>query len=266
MNCQEAQDLLHAYLDGELDVIKDVAMTQHLQVCQACAQAYNAQHQLRSALHTHTLTFSPPAHLQQRIRSAVRQASAAGLPPRAWSWRWLGVGVAAAAVGLILWRLVLVGSGLTTEDLLTQEILSGHVRSLMAQHLTDVTSSDQHTVKPWFDGKLAFSPPVKDLAGSGFPLVGGRLDYLDRQPVAALVYQRRQHVINVFSWPSAHDTAARAQRLTRQGYTLMHWVSGGMVYWAVSNLNPHEFQEFVHLMQSQAAMPSSPSEHRPAGQ
>jgi anti-sigma factor RsiW len=141
---------------------------------------------------------------------------------------------------------------------LAQEVIASHVRSLMANHLTDIPSSDRHTVKPWFNGKLDFSPEVQDLNAQGFPLIGGRLDYLDNRPVAALVYQHRQHFINLFIWPSTHDADRTRKPLMRQGYHLCYWTEGGMTYWAISDLNNAELQEFVQLMQNPASATPSP--------
>jgi anti-sigma factor RsiW len=251
LHCHETQELLHAYIDGELDVVSDMAIAQHVSQCQACTQAYNSQQALRAALRTSTLAFPPPEHVQQRIRSAVRRASRAETCLRVRAWRWMRVGAALAAGVLIMWRVGSGPTGPTPEDLLTQEVISGHARSLMANHLTDVTSSDQHTVKPWFEGKLPFAPLVQDLAAQDFRLVGGRLDYLGNQPVAALVYQRQQHTINLFLWPATHDVDPAETKRTYHGYNLIHWMASDMTYWVVSNLNMSELQEFVRLMQQQ---------------
>jgi len=207
------------------------------------------------------LYFKPPNDLAERIHVAlqtadkaeeIRTASAVSaarrLRPRRISWAWTSIAVAAVFIAMVAWQLGRLTSRPSPDDLLAQEVLASHVRSFMASHLTDVPSSDQHTVKPWFNGKLDFSPRVKDLSGDGFQLVGGRLDYLENRPVAALVYQRRKHFINLFIWPSPPDS--KQKTLMRQGYNLVRWTQGGMAYWAVSDLNWTELQEFVRLVQS----------------
>ena len=258
MSCQEAQDLLHGYLDGELDLVRSLEIEQHLQACRNCSQAYQNQQALRSAIRSGRLYFTPPVHLQTRVRSAVRGTRQAGGRPRVWPWRWLGVAASLAFVALMLWRLVPDLPGSSIDDRLTQELIAGHVRSLMVSHLTDVPSSDQHTVKPWFEGKLDFSPPVSDVTEQGFPLLGGRLDYLGNRPVAALVYRHQQHVINLFIWPAAQEEDVRERTLTRQGYQLIHWVKAGMSYWAVSDLNARELHNFVRAVQN-GASPATPT-------
>jgi anti-sigma factor RsiW len=141
----------------------------------------------------------------------------------------------------------------SAKDVLARELISSHVHSLMATHLTDVLSSDGHTVKPWFKGQLDFSPPVKNLSKEGFALVGGRLDYVGDRPVAAIVYQRRKHVINLFVWPSTSESAVSTTTQTRQGYHMINWTEGGLTFWAVSDLNEEELGEFVRLVQNQAS-------------
>jgi anti-sigma factor (TIGR02949 family) len=259
VSCQEAQDLLHGYLDGELDLVRSLELEQHLQACPSCSHAYQNQQALRAAVRTGSLYFTPPVHLQKRVRSAVRSASHAAGRPRLWSWRWLGVAASLAFVTLMLWRLVPGLPGSSADDRIAQELIAGHVRSLMVSHLTDVPSSDQHTVKPWFEGKLDFSPPVADVTEQGFPLVGGRLDYVGDRPVAALVYRRQQHVINLFIWPAPHEEDVRESMLTRQGFQLIHWAKAGMSYWVVSDLNARDLQAFVHALQAQASLTTSPA-------
>ena len=161
----------------------------------------------------------------------------------------LGAGASLAFALVMFWVL---GTNLVqtpAEKALAGEVLSSHVRSLMANHLTDVISSDSHTVNPWFNGLLDFSPTVKDLVAAGFPLVGGRLDYISNRPVAALVFSRRQHQINLFTWPANREKDQRVQNLSQQGYHVIHWTQAGMEYWAVSDLNEQELQEFVRLYQ-----------------
>jgi len=153
---------------------------------------------------------------------------------------------AALIVGILLGR----SSRPSLEALRAEEVASAHVRSLMGGHLVDVPSSDQHTVKPGFAGKLDFSPPVPDLAEAGFPLVGGRLDYLAGRPVAALVYERRKHFINVFTWPSRESRGEGEKKLALNGYNLVHWHESGMTFWAASDVNPTSLQEFVRLFET----------------
>jgi anti-sigma factor RsiW len=248
VNCQEAQGLFHGYVDGELDLVRTLDIERHLRECSACAHVH-AQHQaLRSALRDSALYFSPPEPLEPRILAMVRGVSNANTRTWGWPWRWLSLGAAVACVAIVLWSVMPLDREFSAPDDVLQELVAGHIRSLMVDHLTDVTSSDSHTVKPWFEGKLDFSPAVPDLTMQGFRLVGGRLEYLGKRPVAALVYQRRQHVINLFMWPAQPEVNDSETVTARQGYHLAHWHVSGMSYWAVSNLNQAELREFGRAM------------------
>jgi anti-sigma factor RsiW len=266
VSCQEAQTFLNGYLDGELDLVRNIEIEEHLHDCAGCSQAYKNHRTLRTSIRTGALYFEPPANLHGRIRSALGKEGyeadrmSPAVTGRLRPWRWLGIAAATALASVVLTSLILtlVMSRPAPEEMLAQEIVSSHVRSLMINHLTDVPSSDHHTVKPWFEGKLDFSPPVVDLSGEGFPLAGGRLDYLNNRPVAALVYQRRKHLINLFIWPSTHEQATPPKLSVRQGYNLFHWSDAGMSYWAVSDLNGSELQDFVHLVQNQAVPVATP--------
>lgn len=204
--------------------------------------------------------FEAPAELRERIGAALeRSASTPAAPQREMRWpawpQWFYLGVAFAC-GVIASVVVTQLSPVPDDqDRLAQEIVSGHVRSLMVAHLADVASTDQHTVKPWFSGKLDFSPPVYDLASEGFPLTGGRLDYIEQRPVAALVYQHRQHTINVFVWPSGGNSSGERKFPPRQGFNLAAWKDSGMQFWAISDIGPDEFQTFVQLLRKQGANP-----------
>jgi anti-sigma factor RsiW len=242
--------LLSAHLDGELDLSREVEIEEHLRTCGDCARAHQAQLALRSALKSEDLYFRAPAHLAQRIRSAAQPA-----PPKASRSRprmpgWLGAAAAAAAVvALAVWVSPMLSRPSRT-DRITQDVVSAHIRSLMPGHLTDVPSSENHTVKPWFAGKLDFSPPIADLSAEGFPLVGGRLDYVGERPVAALVYRKGAHLINVFVWPSgpAPESAARAD--ARQGYNVLSWTRGNTTFWAISDVNAAELRQFAELVRA----------------
>ena len=244
MNCRELSKLIHAYEDRELDAAHTLLVDSHLADCPQCFASLRRLSSFRSALPREELSFSAPPHLRTAIRTALSHAAESEKEPlNRRPWLQYG-GWAAAAVALTVavfgWMRPLHGS-----DLLAENLTATHIRSLMVQHLTDVASTDQHTVKPWFDGKLDFAPPVRDLKDSGFPLLGGRLDYLAGRPVAALVYGRKQHFINLFVWPTSSGTPQRPRASDRQGYNLEQWSDGKMNFAAVSDLNPTELRVFV---------------------
>ena len=250
MSCQTTQELIHAYVDGELDLARSLEVELHLEECQVCAIAYRNQTALRAAFKDGSLYYSAPEKLNKRIRSSLRREAKSEVG-RSIAWRWLPVGALALVLlmALVVWRAV-PGLRPSGDDLLAQEIVSNHVRSLQLEgHRTDVISSDQHTVKPWFDGKLDFAPTVKDFSSQGFPLLGGRLEYLNNRAVAALVYQHQKHFINLYIWPAAQSDASSEVATKRQGYNLLHWTNSGMNYWAVSDLNGVELHEFARLAQ-----------------
>jgi anti-sigma factor RsiW len=252
VNCDAAISLVHGYVDGELDLTSALALERHLSQCAACARRYENVRTLSSVLRDGALYYETPPALQRRVRRALRQSSES----RGFGWLLprfsLGWVAAAAAAGILV--VVLAGGLLpqftagTLDSRIGQEVIASHVRSLMADHLTDVLSSDQHTVKPWFAGKLDFSPPVKDLAADGFPLVGGRLDYIERRPVAVLVYRRRKHTINLFEWPDQSAPSPTRSENTPRGYNLVNWNENGMTYWAASDLDATELAGFAKLI------------------
>lgn len=251
MVCESNARLLHGYLDGELDLVRAVDFEEHLKSCADCAGELREQQIMRQSLRSSNLYERAPASLQSRIRAALPGAKpqAKVIPIRRRSvLTWLAAAAAIVIAFVSGARLVPDIGGRRQADLVAQEIVASHIRSLQPGHLFDVQSTDQHTVKPWFDGKLDFAPPVVDLASAGFPLVGGRLDYVNGRPVAALVYQRRLHYINIFVWPSAESESAPLASQVRQGYNILCWTQSGMTFWAVSDLGRDELQTFVTLL------------------
>ena len=245
MNRPETRLLLHAYLDRELDLVRSLDVEKHVQACATCAAENASLRSLQSVLRTGDFTYRAPQSLRQAVRQIARaEDEAPRAVRRSWFWQWLADGAMATA----LLVLVLRPGGMSDRDVLANEIVFSHVRSLMAGHLTDVVSSDQHTVKPWFNGKLDFAPDVKDFAAQGFPLVGGRLDYLDGRSVAALVYRRNQHYINVFIWPAAPAMAGQPAIENRRGYSLITRQVNGLHHALVSDLNPTELGELADLI------------------
>ena len=252
MNCSEAGELLHAYVDGELDVVRAQEVERHLASCAACSRSYENLRSLKSALKSSPY-FKAPAGLRREIRASVigkEPKPIAG--PSAWA-RLVRIAIPlAAAVGVLLLLMPLL-TDLSRDRRLAQEIAANHIRSLMVDHRTDIASSDQHTVKPWFEGKLDFAPPVVDLAQQEFPLVGGRLDYLEGRPAAALVYQRHKHTINLFIWPASNSSSRSEKAMMQKGYNLIRWRASGLNYWVISDLNSKELKQFVQLLMKNGA-------------
>jgi anti-sigma factor RsiW len=248
MHCEEAQRLIHSYVDGELDFPRRLEIDRHLDACQACKRERHAWFDLRFAVREQVPYFSAPPALAQRVRSMVREQTSR--KPRAASppWLWLAAAAAFVLVVALTTKMEFLPS---REPLLAQEIIAGHVRSLMADHLTDMVWTDYKTVGPWFVERLGFAPPIDDLAGEGFPLVGCRLDYVDGRRVAALVYQRRLHYINLFVWPSSDPRSEKVLQDKRKGYNLLDWNQDGMTFWAVSDLATDEMQALARLLQNQ---------------
>lgn len=247
MSCDESRTLLDAYVDGELDLVHSLDVEKHLETCKSCARTVENHQVLGSALRGGSLYHQPPLDLRPRVNAALRRAE----PRPRMNWSMLAAAAALVVVGVFVDRLAPFGSQRTVSDLTTQEVLDSHLRSLMPGHPADVQSSDRHTVKPWFAGKLDFSPPVADFADRGFPLTGGRLDSVDGRTVAVLVYQRRQHVINAYLWPSPGTRDTSVSETSRQGYYILRWTRGGMAWWLASDVNSSELRTLAGLLQAQ---------------
>jgi anti-sigma factor RsiW len=246
MNCAQAKPLIDPYIDGELDASGSMALEQHLGGCDACSQAWQNAQSLKKAIKQESLYYAAPADLRRRLKVQLRIQSSLESRPW-WVWNWLNALTAGVAVACLAGLLTLMATRPSAQQMLAHEIVASHIRSLQADHRFDVASTDQHTVKPWFAGKLDFSPPVKDLAAQDFPLVGGRLDYLNEQTVAALIFQRHQHVINLFIWPTTQGDSPPKPVKEIEGYNLVHWTQSGMTFWAVSDVNEKDLENFAGL-------------------
>jgi anti-sigma factor RsiW len=244
-------DRLSAHIDGELDAAEASDVAAHLATCEACSAEYALLLNTVESMRQQLPPLRAPDVLRARVLTSIRTVKEpqkrpfrTTRPVRQWA--------AAAAIVAMIGSAYVIGartaafsspSGPTAEAVIT-----AHVRSLQQGHLTDVVSTDQHTVKPWFTGKLDFSPSVPRLESEGFPLIGGRLDYVGNRAVAALVYQRRAHVINVLTYPSESAATVAPHLESRRGYQIANWSAGGMAYWVVSDLNADELRTFCSLM------------------
>jgi anti-sigma factor RsiW len=237
-------ELLHAYVDGELDLANAREAERHLKSCADCREKEKAIRELRAALTSDAPAYRAPAHLRKRLRAAWRhEARSTRQTLSPWLMFATGAAFAALIVAGALFQTTRAARGNTIVD----QVVANHVRSLLATHLVDVVSSDQHTVKPWFDGKVDFAPVVRDFSANGFPLIGGRLDYLDGKTVVALVYHRNKHPINLFITPASTNRNSSPTGVVRRGYNVLSWTNNGMNYWTVSDLNEAELRQFAAL-------------------
>jgi anti-sigma factor RsiW len=250
LNCELAQTTVHGYFDGELDAVRSAEFERHMETCLECRAELREMESLRRKLRESDLFMHASPQLRQRIRKQIAKEANGS------RWAFLtgrrvflvpAVGALAAAAACLAIAFLMFQSH-SQSTRITAELIDAHVRSLQPGHLTDVLSTDQHTVKPWFDGKLDFIPPVSDFSQQGFPLMGGRLDIIDGHNVAALVYSRRKHIINLFVWPYREKKANFAGSGSHQGYNVLRWQSGDMEFCLVSDASATDLRELKDLI------------------
>lgn len=248
MNCELSRTTVHGYVDGELDAVRAGEFERHLESCPDCRTTLDAVQSLRDRIHQRDLYERSSPELWKRLVEQLDTAAPKPLAPKAvprWNWLAPALALAAAIVVAALVLTPLVQRRPTTT--IATELVDAHLRSLQPGHLTDVASTDQHTVKPWFDGKLDFVPPVNDYTDQGFPLLGGRLDVLSEHNVAALVYGRRKHLVNLFVWP-ARNAAIEDASGSRDGYNWLAWRKGDMNFELVSDVSPADLRQLQDLL------------------
>jgi anti-sigma factor RsiW len=250
VDCTLNRNLLEGYLDGELGFESALEVEAHIASCPGCAADVESWKGIRGAIERADLYHRAPSALEAKVREMAPAADARTGAPHVGSvgwlqrWLWAGGGAAFATAALLL---AFVASRPAAPSV-AQEVATSHIRSMMADHLMDVVSTDQHTVKPWFDGKIDFAPPVKDFAAEGYPLAGGRLDYLENRKVAVLVYHRALHVINVYVWPAVDNGSTEIKTETVRGYNVLAWKKDGFEFRAASDLNAAEMRDLAHLI------------------
>ncbi|HTF45673.1 MAG TPA: anti-sigma factor [Terriglobales bacterium] len=244
MNCSSVEPLIGAALDGELEPSQQFQISEHLENCLSCKTAYRDLEQLQEDIRSRATYHRAPDPLMERLRTSIREEHNPSVRRAQPPWKWMAIAASVLLLLSIGGNLLLSKRGVSENQLIAQEVLSEHVRAMLTNHQVDVISSDRHTVKPWFGDKLDFSPDVKDLAARGFPLVGGRVEYIGQRPVAALVFQRSKHVISLFTWPAGSSVnGVRSQN----GYHLVAWNKDGMAYWAISDLSLDDLELFSRL-------------------
>jgi anti-sigma factor RsiW len=273
MDCDRVETLLHAYVDGELDLTTTLTLEAHLAACRACRERREQLGRLIGDLQAGLERYEAPADLRQRMTLTLtaRQVPAESVVDTALvpmpqkrvrhparmagdgfgRRQLLALAASVAGVALLSGGATYMLSRPVEGNDLAEQVVASHIRSMMASHLIDIASTDQHTVKPWFDGKVDVAPTVVDYTAQGFSLLGGRLDYLDRRPVAALVYRHRSHLINMFACPvmSGEEHETKAEALSIRGYNVLYWTAGDVTYWAVSDVNPADLLTFRNLVQ-----------------
>jgi anti-sigma factor RsiW len=242
MDCNETRRWLAAHLDGELDLVHDAEVGAHLQTCTACAEAAQRQSALRELVREKLQPFAPPAYLATRLRAQLRGEKSAASSRPFWRPAWSLAGVLAGLCIATFFGYQWGGQHVLAAQF-SDEVVSSHVRALMTEHLTDVVSSDRHTVKPWLSARLDFSPPVTDLAADGYPLLGARLERCEGQTAAALVYRHNQHFVTLLVWPA--KTKLPLSEAEHLGYTICAWRQAGMNFVAVSDITDKEMDDFT---------------------
>lgn len=257
MGCDFHTALLHAYVDGELDASRAAEFERHLENCRECTAALEAAESLRSSLQRAQLYETAPAALRKKIAAEIKPASSPVARIRPALWRWAAVAAGIVVIAAVGWfarpgrqdnTATARQDNAAPPPFTAAEMIDAHIRSLQPGHLTDVASTDQHTVKPWFDGKLDYAPPVHDFTDEGYPLVGGRLDALGGRSVAVLVYGHRKHFVNVFVLPTKEPDTPIHPPGSRQGYNWVHWRHQGMEYCAVSDVSDSDLRELAQLL------------------
>jgi anti-sigma factor RsiW len=246
MSCNRADTVLHGYFDNELDALGAAEFERHLERCSECIDALESLESLRLSMNFAQLFEKMPAALHEKVLADLSSPNLIRIVPARSPWRWLAIAAAFLLFAYPGRQVISIRRSDNYETVLTAEVVDAHLRSLQPGHLTDIVSSDQHTVKPWFDGKLDFSPGVQDFADQGFPLQGGRLDVVRGRAIAALVYGRRKHLVSIFIWPTTEQDASSREG-SRQGYQWIHWRKGGMEFCAVSDAAPSDLEQLQRL-------------------